>query len=89
MGKRNRTAAERQAELDQIEKDYAGIKRMLLGGLIAVLILCGVLVFTRPGGYMVLVVVLLLIEGVGYQFLSRSLEKRRDERIAQLDAEDA
>lgn len=89
MAESSTTAADRQAELDQIEKDYAGIKRMLLAGLIAVLALCGVLVFTRPGGYLPLVVVLLVVEGVGYRFLSRSLDQRREQRIAELDSEDA
>lgn len=77
---------EREAALAQIDREYLGIKRMLLIGLVAVMGLCAALIFTRPGGYMVMVTLLLVIEGVGYVMLTRSLDKRREERIAELDS---
>ena len=86
MATENLNAEVREAEIEKIDREYLGIKRMLLIGLVAVLGLCAALVFTRPGGYMAMVILLLVIEGVGYVLLTRSLDKRREERIAELDS---
>lgn len=87
MAQNDLSAADRQAELEKIEKEYMGIKRMMLTGLIAVLALAGVLIFTRPEGYLILVPILLVVEGVSYPLLSKSLDKRRQQRIDDLDSE--
>lgn len=81
------SAADRQAELDKIEKEYMGIKRMMLIGLLAVVTLCGLLIFTRPEGYEILVPILLVTEGVSYPLLNKSLDKRRQQRIDELDSQ--
>ena len=93
MGKRSRKKADepevpktREEQLAEIERDYGGIKRMMTVGAIAVGLLILGLVLRQPDGWVVGVVVLGLIEGISYPLLRRSLDRRRDERIASLDS---
>jgi hypothetical protein len=90
MGKRSRnksvTEADRTIE-EQIavaEKEYAGLKRTMTVGAVAIALLIVGLIIRQPGGWVIAVVVLGLIEGISYVFLRISLERRRDERIARI-----
>lgn len=93
MGKRSRNKTEepeipktREEELAEIDRDYRGIKRMMTVGALAVGLLILGLVLRQPDGWVVGVVVLALIEGISYPLLRKSLDRRRDERIASLDS---
>lgn len=91
MGKRSRNKTEepeatREEQLEAAEKEYRQIKRMMFIGLMAVVLLVVGLLLTRPGGYLVLVIVLVAIEGVSYPLLRKSLDRRREERIAAINS---
>lgn len=77
---------DKQSQLDQVEKDYRQIKRMLLVGLIAIIGLAAVLLITQPGGYLPMVIFLVLVEAISYPLFSKSLDKRRVERIAEIES---
>lgn len=77
----------REEQLKKIDSEYRGIRRMMLTGAIGVGILILGLVLRQPGGWVVAVVVLGLIEGISYPLLARSLDRRHAQRIAELDSQ--
>ncbi len=81
----NKTKAE---QLERVDRDYLQIKRMLVVGLVAVLGLAAALIFTRPGGYIPLVAFLVIVEAISFPLFMRSLDKRRDERIAEIESDE-
>jgi hypothetical protein len=94
MGKRSRNKPDdvavvektREEQLAEIDRDYRGIKRMMTIGLIGVVVLIILLALRQPGGWLVAVIVLGAIEGISYPILLKSLDRRREERIASLDS---
>jgi hypothetical protein len=94
MGKRSRNqpAAKvdvpktREEQLAEIDRDYKGIKRMMTIGAAGVVVLIIGLAIRQPGGWVVAAIVLGAIEGISYPLLRRSLDRRRDERVASLDS---
>lgn len=90
MGKRSRNKPEevksREEQLEAAEKEYRQIKRMMFVALIAIVLLVVGLLLSRPDGYIVLVILLVVIEGVSYPLLRKSLDRRRAERIAAINS---
>lgn len=86
MAKQDKEPGDKQSQLAQVEKDYRQIKRMLNIGLVVVLGIAALLLITRPGGYLPLVIFLVVIEAASYPFFSKSLDKRRAERIAEIES---
>lgn len=94
MGKRSRNKPDevvvvektREEQLAEIERDYKGIKRMMTIGLAGVVILILGLAWRQPGGWVLAALILGAIEGVSYPILRKSLDRRREERIASLDS---
>lgn len=94
MGKRSRNKPDaevevpktREEQLADIDRDYNGIKRMMTIGAVGVVILIIGLALRQPGGWVVAAIILGAIEGISYPLLRRSLDRRRDERIASLDS---
>lgn len=87
MGKRSRNQPVDitvEEEIEKAEKEYRGLKRLFNLGAFAVALLILGLILQQPGGWLIAVVILGLIEGVSYFFLRRSLEQRREERIARI-----
>lgn len=91
MGKRSRNKVEPadqtvEERLQTAESEYRSLKRTMTVGAVAVALLIVGLTIQQPGGWETAVVVLGLLEGVSYFFLRRSLERRREERIARIKA---
>ena len=85
---RNRDNKTKAEELERVDRDYLQIKRMLVIGLVAVLGLAAALLFTRPSGYMPLVLFLVVVEAISFPLFMRSLDKRREQRIAEIEADE-
>lgn len=94
MGKRsrNRDAEPVDASVEEriatAEKEYRGLKKTMTLGAVAVSLLIVGLIIQQPGGWLFAVVVLALIEGISYFFLRRSLERRREDRLARIRSGD-
>lgn len=86
MAKQDKDPGDKQSQLAQAEKEYRQIKRMLKISLIVILGLVIALVLTRPGGYLPFVIFLVLVEAISYPFFTKSLDKRRAERVAQIES---
>jgi hypothetical protein len=76
-----------EEQLKKIDAEYRGLKRMMTTGAIGVAILILGLVLRQPGGWVVAVVVLALIEGISYPLLIRSLDRRHAQRVADLNSQ--
>lgn len=85
---RNRDIKTKSEQLERVDRDYLQIKRMLVVGLVAVLGLAATLLFTRPGGYVPLVVFLITVEAISFPLFMRSLDKRREQRIAEIESDE-
>lgn len=86
MSNRTEEPGDKQSQLAEVEKDYHQIKRMLKISLVVILGLAAVLLITRPGGYVPLVVFLVAVEAISYPLFTRSLDRRRAERIAEIES---
>lgn len=89
MGKRSRNREEIvdasvEEQVEKAEKEYRQLKRtMNLGGFAVALLIIG-LILQQPGGWLIAVIVLGAIEGISFVFLRKSLDRRRDERVARI-----
>lgn len=92
MGKRSRNREEApvdasvEEQIATAEKEYRGLKKLFNLGAFAVALLILGLIIQQPGGWLFAVIVLGLLEGVSYFFLRKSLERRREERIARIQS---
>lgn len=77
----------KEEQLKKLEADYNGLRRMMTIGAVGVGILILGLILRQPGNWLVAVVILGLIEGISYPLLMRSLARRRDERVADLNSQ--